>query len=114
MGLATAFEAGEIVRELRKSGLPQVAIAEATGADERSVRNWEQMRSISRAYEDRVRTLREVVLALDDSLSPAGIRQWLYAKNRHLKGARPIDLLQRGEGDRVLRAAQSFIEGSYI
>lgn len=114
MSLATAFEAGEIVRELRKSGLPQVAIAEATGADERSVRNWEQTRNISREYENRVRALREIVLVLDDSLSPSGIRQWLYAKNRHLKGARPVDVLQRGEGDRVLRVAQSFVEGSYI
>lgn len=51
---------------------------------------------------------------LEGSLTAKGICQWMHARNRYLKGERPVDLLARGEGDRVFEAATAFSDGVYL
>ncbi len=112
--LDRAVEVKDVVSALKHFGLTQKDLAAATGAAERSVRNWATTSAIRPAHEERLRGVREVALILKDSLTARGVGQWLRAKNRLLGGARPIELIAKGDVDEVLKAAESFIDGAYV
>ncbi len=113
--LDRAVEAGAVVRRLREDyGLTQSIIAKATGASARSVRNWEQTSAIRPHNDERLRDLREVVLILRETLTARGVGQWLTARNRILRGQRPIDLLAEGNTKDVREAATAYVEGAYV
>ncbi len=102
------------MRALEKIGLTQKTLAWATGANERSVRNWRTTSAIRPEFDDRLRDVREVALLLGDTLTPRGVTQWFSARNRLLGGRRPVDALHEGDIDAVTRAAISFAEGGYV
>jgi hypothetical protein len=112
--LARAVEAGAVVRALEKIGLTQKTLAWATGANERSVRNWRTTSAIRPEFDERLRDVREVALLLEDTLTPRGIAQWFTARNRLLSGRRPVDALREGDTEAVRQAAVSFAEGGYV
>jgi len=112
--LDRVVEAGDVVRRLRDYGLTQSAIAKATGATVRSVRNWEATSAIRPRNDERLRDLREIVLILKETLTEKGVGQWLRARNRTLKGRRPIELLERGQFEAVRNAAKAYVEGAYV
>lgn len=78
------------------------------------MRNWARVGVLRRGHEERLQTLRQIVLLLDDSLSPRGVGQWFRAHNRLLDSRRPLDVLTDGQVDDVCRAAAAFAEGSYV
>lgn len=112
--LRRAVAADDIVRALGRLGFTQKQIASAAGATDRSVRNWAATGAIRPAYDERIRELSEISLLLSESLKPRGVTQWLNARNVLLDNERPVDLIARGEGDRVRGAAEAFLEGSYV
>lgn len=112
--LDRAVEVKDVVSALKHFGLTQKDLATATGASERSVRNWAATSAIRPSHEERLSDVREIVLLLKDSLTERGVGQWLRARNRLLGGQRPIDLLAKGEIDRARKAAASFIDGAYV
>ena len=113
--LGRAVEVRDVVRRLRGDyGLTQSAIAKATGTSTRSVRNWESNSAIRPGNDDRLRDLREIALMLNETLTPRGVGQWLNARNRILKGQRPIDLLASGKTKSVRDAAKAYVEGAYV
>ncbi|MCW2844471.1 MAG: hypothetical protein JWN22_2387 [Nocardioides sp.] len=112
--LKTAVEAREIVIGLQRHGIEQSVIAEATSTDPRSVYSWKVGSSPRRPRYDRLAALRDVVTALDGSLTNKGIAQWLQAKNRYLDGRRPVEVLADGGTDQVLQAAHAYAEGVYL
>lgn len=112
--LEHAVEVRDVARELRQHGLTQAAIALATGAAERSVRNWERTSAIRPRSEMRLRELQEIVLLLKETLSPRGVGQWLRARNRVLGGRRPIDMIAAGKVEGVRAAAKAYVEGGYV
>lgn len=114
LDLRRAVAADEIVRALAAVGFTQKQIASATGATDRSVRNWSATGAISRAYDDRIRELSDIALLLSGTMTPRGITQWFSARNRLLGGQRPADLIARGETEAVRQAAASFVEGAYV
>lgn len=111
--LNRAIEVKDIVQGLREFGLTQEAIAKATGASVRSVRNWEQTSSLRARAAEKLHDLREVVLILAETLTPRGVGQWLVARNRLLKG-RPLDLLAKGHFEQVRQAAAAYVDGAYV
>ena len=111
--LNRAIEARDIVGSLREFGLTQEAIARATGASSRSVRNWQQTSAIRPRSAERLHDLREIVLVLAETLTPRGVGQWLRARNRMLKG-RPLDLLAEGHFEQVRQAAAAYVDGAYV
>jgi transcriptional regulator with XRE-family HTH domain len=107
------------VRYLRReTGLTEADLADATGASTRTVRRWlaAEPETAERGPHSaqQIDDLRTIVEELEDSLTPKGIRQWLRARNRYLKGARPIDELRAGEFERVHEAARAFADGTYV
>ncbi len=111
--LDRAVEPDEIVAALRPFGVSQRDVAAATQVSDRAVRAWRAGGIHAESY-DRLQDLREIVLILSDSLTARGVGQWLHARNRLLKGARPIDLLAEGRVDEVRQAAHSFVDGAYV
>lgn len=111
--LDRAVEATEIVDALKPFGVTQVDIAAATQVSDRAVRAW-RTGDIRPDRYDRLAQLRDLVLLLSDSLTARGVGQWLHAKNRLLDGERPIELLAKECYAEVRRAAESFIDGSYV
>lgn len=94
-------------------GLTEADVAKATGADPRSVRRWlGQTRPVR--HEQQIDDLRSIVQLLAETLTPEGIGQWLRARNRYLKGDRPVDVLARGDYRRVQEAAEAFVEGYFV
>ena len=113
--LGRAVEVGDVVRRLRDDyGLTQSAIAKATGASARSVRNWEATSAIRASNDERLRDLREIVLILSETLTARGVGQWLRARNRLLKGRQPVDVLAEGKIGAVRDAARAYVEGAYV
>lgn len=112
--LARAVEVGAVVRALEAMGFTQKTLAWATGANERSVRNWRTTSAIRPEFDERLREVREVALLLEDTLTPRGIAQWFTARNRLLSGRRPVDALHQGDTEAVRQAAVSFAEGGYV
>ena len=87
--LARAVEAGAVVRALERVGFTQTTLAWATGANERSVRNWRTTSAIRPKFDERLREVQEIAHLLEDTLTPHGIAQWFTARNRLLGGRRP-------------------------
>jgi hypothetical protein len=112
--LARAVEVGAVVRALENIGFTQRTLAWATGANERSIRNWRTTSAIRPEFDERLRDVREVALILEETLTPRGIAQWFTARNRLLAGRRPVDALHDGDVDAVRQAAVSFAEGGYV
>src|SRR3954470_24560195 len=110
--LRRAVAANDIVRALARVGFTQKQIANATGATDRSVRNWAATGAIRPTYDERIRELSEISLLLSQTATPRGVTQWLNARNRSLDNERPIDLIARGEADRVRAAVESFLAGA--
>ena len=112
--LERAVEAADVVHALRQVGLTQAAIALATRASLRSVRNWQRTSAIRPQTEDRLRDLREVVLLLQETLTTRGVGQWLRARNRLLGGRRPLEAMAAGEVQAVREAVAAYLEGAYV
>jgi hypothetical protein len=112
--LHTAVETKDVVQALLERGLTQQTIAAATGASDRSVRNWLKHSGILGTYEERLRELQEVVVVLADVLTSKGVDQWLRAKHRLLDGERATDALAAGNAAAVLDAARAYAEGAYL
>jgi hypothetical protein len=114
VSLERAVEAADVVHALRQFGLTQAAIALATSASARSVRNWQRTSAIRPRAEDRLRDLRDIALLLQETLTRRGVGQWLRARNRLLGGRRPLELLAAGETRAVREAAAAYVDGAYI
>ena len=113
LNLERAVEANEIVRALKRYGVSQAEVGTVAGVADRAVRNWASAGIRPQRY-DKLSELRDLVLLLSDALTPRGTGQWLHARNRLLGGARPLELLASGRGEEVRRAAQAFVDGSYV
>jgi hypothetical protein len=117
-GVATALdravEVRDVVNALAGIRLTQADLARATGASERSVRNWKRTSAIRPEYEERLQDVRDIALILQDSLTPRGVGQWFRARNRMVGGRRPVELIREGELAKVKEAAQAFVDGAYV
>ncbi len=115
MGLTLdrAVEASEIVAALKPFGITQNDVAAVTRVSDRAVRSWKTSGIRPDRY-DRLAEFRDLVILLSDSLTARGVGQWLHAKNRLLKGNRPVDLLSEGRFGEVRDAATAFVDGTYV
>lgn len=97
------------------AGLTVRELAYATGAEERSVRRWTSPDvAVQQRYEQRIDDLRALAVLLVHSLPGEQTGRWLRARNRLLKGARPLDLLADGRFEAVYDAAAAFVDGDPI
>ncbi len=114
--ISRIHDPADAVRLIRRDvGLTEADVATATGADARSVRRWVAANGTRPTrHERQIDDLRSIVQLLAETLTAEGVRQWLRARSRYLKGERPLDVLARGDYSRVHDAAEAFVEGYFV
>jgi hypothetical protein len=92
--------------------LPVSLVSMVTGADARSVERWRKGTSPRRlAFVSRLDDLSAVLDLLGPDMTNRGKQAWLTSRSAYLGMARPLDLLARGEFDRVAGAARAYSSG---
>jgi hypothetical protein len=93
-------------------GLPARVVAEATGANPRTVERWRAGANPRRTlYRLRLDDLAAVLEILGPQMGWRARQAWLTGRSAHLGWQRPVDLLAHGEFDRVRGAAMAYAAG---
>lgn len=83
--------------------LTRPVFARLLGVSERTVADWEHAAPKS-GSERAIKELRSVIAACERVMKPEFVGSWLVTANPSLGGFKPIELIERGETERVLRA----------
>jgi len=105
----------EIIDDLRnRGGLKGTDVANIAEVSPATVSRWSAGKALPHPKTQLVISdLRYVVDRLSEFYTPKETRLWLYSKHRLLEGKRAIDLINRGEADKVLSVIESLDEGTF-
>jgi transcriptional regulator with XRE-family HTH domain len=101
-----------IIEELRsRGGLKETDVANIASVSPATVSRWIAGKALPDPQTQLVISdLRYVADRLSEFYTPDEIRLWLYSKHRLLNGERAIDLINRGNADKVLTVVESIDE----
>jgi hypothetical protein len=92
------------VKALRERlGLSRRQFARLTAASERAVADWEGDRPISPVNQKSLRESERLCRALMKIMKADHVGAWLDTPNDAFSGLKPLDLIERGEVDRLWR-----------
>jgi hypothetical protein len=90
------------VKPLRQTlGLSRKQFARLTAASERAVADWENDLPISQVIQKSLRESERLCQALMKIMKPQYVGEWLDTPNDAFSGLKPLDLIERGEADRL-------------
>jgi transcriptional regulator with XRE-family HTH domain len=103
-----------IIEELRsRGGLKATDVANIASASPATVSRWIAGKALPDPQTQLVISdLRYVVDRLSELYAPDETRLWFCSKHRLLNGERAVDLINRGDADKVLTAVESIDEAS--
>jgi len=107
-------EALQVLRQ--RIGLSAAELGTAASAGARTVRNWStgtgalHASPTSKQRLDDIRMIAGIIA--ETAASAEAVGAWLRARNRDLDFERPLELLGRGEFDRVREAALAYLHGN--
>lgn len=104
--IATAKSAGQFVsvRVLRERfGVSRKIFSRVVGFSERAIADWESEKPLSEACLQRMREMARLQEALAGVMREDFVGTWLNAPNDAFDGLKPIEIIERGEVDRVWR-----------
>ena len=84
-------------------GVSRRLFARLTGYSERAIAAWEAGRELSEASRTRMLETRRLEKALAKVMKPSAIAAWLEQPNRAFRGLKPLEVIERGEVDRIWR-----------
>jgi hypothetical protein len=84
-------------------GVTRELFARLTGFSVRAITGWEAGRPISEPGLRRVKEMGRLRAALAEGMREEFIPQWLEAPCEGLGGLKPVEVLERGESDRLWR-----------
>jgi hypothetical protein len=100
-----------VVADARRA-LSTAEIGGIARVTERSVQNWATGKSTPEGgARDRLLELKFVVEELSDVFEDEGIEIWLRSRQRALDGETPLDLMRKGEFQKVLDAVERLAGG---
>ena len=104
-----------IIDDLRdRGGLKGIDVANIAEVSPATVSRWTSGKALPHPKTQLIISdLRDIVDRLSDFYTPQETRLWLYSKHRLLEGQRAIDLIHRGQADRVLAVIESLDEGTF-
>jgi transcriptional regulator with XRE-family HTH domain len=103
-GLANVQRPTIAVKALRqKLGLNRKQFARLTAASERAVAAWESDQPISPVSRKSLRESERLCEALERIIKADYVGAWLDTPNDAFAGLKPLDLIERGEVDRLWR-----------
>lgn len=92
------------VTDLRDElGLNRRLFSRLTGYSERAIAGWESGKELSEASRQRMIQIERLHQALARVIKPDFIAEWLQAPNDAFTGLKPIEVVERGEIDRIWR-----------
>ncbi|MGH6767523.1 MAG: hypothetical protein ACRECO_00725 [Xanthobacteraceae bacterium] len=105
----------KLIDDLRdRGGLKGTDVANIAEVSPATVSRWSAGKALPHPKTQLVISdLRYVVDRLSEFYTPDETRLWLYSKHRLLDGERAIDLINRGDADKVLAVIESLDEGTY-
>jgi hypothetical protein len=83
--------------------LPQTALVRLTGFSARSVAKWSQGELPSAKQEKALMEMDRLLDALARVMKPAQVGRWLKQPNTAFDGSMPLQVVERGEQDRLWR-----------
>lgn len=84
-------------------GLNQDTFTRLTGFSPRAVAHWAQGRKPSASTERRLAELRRLLKELEEFIAGESIGPWLKEPNPAFDGSTPLQVVERGETDRIWR-----------
>jgi len=84
-------------------GLNRRQFARVTAVSERAVADWENDQPISSVNQKGLRESERLCRALMEIMKPDRVGEWLDTPNDAFSGLKPLDLVERGELDRLWR-----------
>ncbi len=91
----------EVVRE--KLGVSQIELARLTGYSLRSIAGWEGGRALSESARQKIVETERLRTALSQIVPHGKLGEWLRSSNPAFEGQTPIQVIERGESDRLWR-----------
>jgi transcriptional regulator with XRE-family HTH domain len=86
-----------------KLGLPRKTFARLTGFSERAIADWEQGKVVSEPGLRRMREIERLQEHLAEVVRADFIPQWLETPNPAFDGLKPLEIIERGQIDRLWR-----------
>jgi DNA-binding transcriptional regulator YiaG len=86
-----------------KLGLPRNKFSRLLGCSERAVANWETGKKMTEACERHVNELVRLQQQLAQVVEASAIPAWLDTPSDAFDGLKPIEVIERGETDRLWR-----------
>ena len=104
----------KIIDDLRdRGGLKGTDVANIAEVSPATVSRWTAGKALPHPKTQLIISdLRYVVDRLSEFYTPEETRLWLYSKHRLLDGERAIDLINKGQADKVLSIIESLDEGT--
>ena len=102
--LSNASGGGISVGAIRKGfGVSQEELARVTGYSTRSIAGWEAGQALSDSAKQKLVETDRLRAALAEILPPRSLGQWLKTPNLAFEGQTPMQVIERGESDRLWR-----------
>src|SRR5262245_44375895 len=100
----SAVTHGPSVAELRQSlGLTRKLFSRLTGYSERAIAEWESGKEQSDSSRQRLMEIHRLREALTLVVPTEQVGSWLLEPNKALDGFKPLEIIERGEIDRIWR-----------
>ena len=93
----------EVVEVRTQLGLSQLELARVTGYALRSIAGWEVGKPLSDSAHRKLAETDRLRAALSEILPPNELGKWLRTPNPAFEGQTPIQVMERGEADRLWR-----------
>jgi len=84
-------------------GVSQDELARITGYSIRAIAGWEAGKKLSEAARQKVVETERLSAALAEIVPPAELGEWMRTPNPAFEGQSPIQVIERGEADRIWR-----------
>jgi DNA-binding transcriptional regulator YiaG len=94
-------EADWVAQVRRKWGLSRKVFSRLTGFSERAIAGWESGTPIGDSGGRRLREIAQLQERLAQVIKPAGIAKWLDTPLEAFDGLKPLEVIERGEMDRL-------------
>lgn len=88
------------------------SLSRMTGAAPRTVAYWNAGKEPHRSGQQRIKELSRLFDALADIVQPKAVGPWLQRPNPAFDGSTPLQVIERGEGDRLWQMIWRLREGN--
>ena len=95
--------------------LPRSKFARLFGRTERAVIDWENGKSSPQGLsQQRLHELERLIAALQHLVRPEMLGKWFDTPNPAFKGLKPIEVIERGESDRIWQMVFEIRAGTHV